>query len=85
MVTTPAFHFFDHQRAALRESSPRTEITWLVPDSRLEDEMVPGVAQTRRLDIDAEIVKYGAATQGGPRGDRALMARMMAVLSAQSR
>lgn len=57
------------------------EITWLVPDSELEGEIVPGVAPTRPLDIIAEIGRYGANTPGGPRTDRTLMDRVMARLA----
>ena len=59
------------------------EITWLVPDSQLENEIVPGVAPTRPLDIAAEIQRYGAHTPGGPRADKTLMDRVMARLTAQ--
>ncbi|QII07379.1 VOC family protein [Rhodococcoides fascians A25f] len=53
------------------------EVTWLVPDSLLETEVVPGVEFTRPLDIDAEIERYGADTPGGPRSDLELMERVM--------
>lgn len=57
------------------------EVTWLVPDSLLEEEIVPGVAPTRPLDIAAEVRRYGAYTPGGPRTDRTLMDRLMARLA----
>lgn len=57
------------------------EVTWLVPDSRIDEEIVPGVAPTRPLDLAAEIERYGADTPGGPRSDRELMARVMARLA----
>ncbi|MBA4024892.1 MAG: glyoxalase [Gordonia sp.] len=57
------------------------EVTWLVPDSLLEREIVPGVAPTRPLDIAAEVQRYGAYTSGGPRTDRTLMDRLMARLT----
>lgn len=57
------------------------EITWLVPDHLVEQEVVPGVPPTRPLDLDAEIARYGADTQGGPRTDRHLYARLMARLN----
>lgn len=53
------------------------EVTWLVPDELLGDEITPGVAPTRPLDLDAEIERYGAETSGGPRTDRALMAALL--------
>jgi catechol-2,3-dioxygenase len=58
------------------------EITWLVPDERVEDELVPGVAPTRPLDLDAEIARYGADTPGGPRTDHGLYERIAARLAA---
>lgn len=57
------------------------EVTWLVPDDLLENELVPGIEFTRPLDIAAEIERYGATTPGGPRSDRELMARVMARLA----
>ncbi|WP_194829993.1 VOC family protein [Nocardia sp. XZ_19_231] len=48
------------------------EVTWLVPDSRIAEEVVPGVEPTRPLDLDAEIARYGERTPGGPRTDRHL-------------
>ena len=58
------------------------EVTWLVPDHLVEDEVRPGVPPTRPLDLDAEIARYGADTPGGPRADRDLYARLMARLAA---
>ncbi|WP_280503222.1 VOC family protein [Nocardia farcinica] len=54
------------------------EITWLVPDHLVEAELVPPVAATRPLDLDAEIERYGPRTPGGPRTDRHLYARLAA-------
>jgi catechol-2,3-dioxygenase len=53
------------------------EVTWLVPDHLVETEVVPGVAPTRPLDLEAVIARYGADTPGGPRTDRALYERLM--------
>ncbi|MFD1246241.1 VOC family protein [Nocardioides ginsengisoli] len=53
------------------------EVTWLVPDARLREELTPGVAPTRPLDLDAEIARYGADTPGGPRADLALMVELL--------
>lgn len=57
------------------------EVTWLVPDGRLEAEVTPGVDFTRPLDIGAEIERYGADTPGGPRSDLELMERVMNTLA----
>ena len=54
------------------------EVTWLVPDHLVEQELVAGVPPTRPLDLDAEIERYGADTPGGPRTDRGLYARLLA-------
>ncbi|WP_353843775.1 hypothetical protein [Rhodococcus sp. (in: high G+C Gram-positive bacteria)] len=54
------------------------EVTWLIPDTELERVLVPGVAPTRPLDLDAEIRRYGKKTQGGSRSDVELMNRIMA-------
>ncbi|NLG48437.1 VOC family protein [Gordonia sp. (in: high G+C Gram-positive bacteria)] len=53
------------------------EVTWLVPDAQVADELVPGVPPTRPLDLEAEIAKYGANTPGGPRTDLSVYARLM--------
>lgn len=53
------------------------EVTWLVPDELVADELVPGVPPTRPLDLQSEIAKYGANTPGGPRADLSLYARLM--------
>ncbi len=45
------------------------EVTWLVPDAHVREELYPGVPPTRPLDLDAEIERYGADTPGGPRTD----------------
>ena len=45
------------------------EVTWLVPDAHVREELYPGVPPTRPLDLDAEIKRYGADTPGGPRTD----------------
>lgn len=54
------------------------EVTWLVPDELVPAELAPGGEATRPLDLDAEIARYGADTPGGPRTDRALIARILA-------
>ena len=54
------------------------EVTWLVPDDAVPDELVPPVAPTRPLDLDAEIARYGLHTPGGPRTDRNLYTRLAA-------
>jgi catechol-2,3-dioxygenase len=38
------------------------EVSWLVPADRLTDDIVGG---TGRLDLDAEIARYGGQTRGG--------------------
>lgn len=53
------------------------EVTWLVPDELVADELFPGVPPTRPLDLDAEIAKYGATTPGGPRTDLSIYATLM--------
>ncbi|GGL02716.1 VOC family protein [Nocardia jinanensis] len=53
------------------------EVTWLVPDHLVSEELGPGVPPTRPLDLDAEIARYGAHTPGGPRTDRHLYARLV--------
>ena len=53
------------------------EVTWLVPDEFVAEELVPGVPPTRPLDLAAEIAKYGADTPCGPRTDRAIYAQIL--------
>ncbi|CRK53566.1 Glyoxalase family protein [Rhodococcus sp. RD6.2] len=54
------------------------EVCWLVPDDRVEEELVPGMPPTRPLDIAAEIERYGADTLGGPRTDPSVWQRVFA-------
>ena len=54
------------------------EVCWLVPDDRVEEELVPGMPPTRPLDFAAEIERYGADTLGGPREDPAVWQRIFA-------
>lgn len=58
------------------------EVCWLVPDARIEEELVPGMPPTRPLDIAAEIARYGADTPSGPRTDHAVWARLFAAREA---
>jgi len=41
------------------------EIAWIIPASRLDDATRAAGGATGRLDIEAEIERYGAETQGG--------------------
>jgi catechol-2,3-dioxygenase len=41
------------------------EVCWLVPAALLSEDAVDQRAGTRRLDLDAEIARYGADTRGG--------------------
>lgn len=41
------------------------EVVWLVPADRVTDETLAARARISRLDLDAEIARYGATTQGG--------------------
>lgn len=41
------------------------EVSWLVPASRLDDEVMAARSTVRRLDLDAEIARYGADLPGG--------------------
>jgi catechol-2,3-dioxygenase len=41
------------------------EVSWIVPADRLTDDVLAGRATIRRLDLDAEIERYGARTVGG--------------------
>lgn len=54
------------------------EVCWLVPDADVAAELVPGMPPTRRLDIPAEIERYGADTLGGPRTDHAVWEQIFA-------
>ncbi|MFD4295150.1 VOC family protein [Rhodococcus sp. NPDC058532] len=54
------------------------EVCWLVPDDRVEEELVPGTPPTRPLDLGAEIERYGADTLSGPRTDPTVWERIFA-------
>lgn len=54
------------------------EVCWLVPDDRVEEELVPGMPPTRPLDLSAEIARYGADTPSGPRTDPTVWQRIFA-------
>jgi len=41
------------------------EVSWLVPAHLITDEVLAGRTSIRPLDIDREIARYGAETQGG--------------------
>lgn len=41
------------------------EVSWIVPASLLTDEMLNARKHVRRLDIEAEIARFGADTTGG--------------------
>ena len=41
------------------------EVCWLVPADRLSPEVIEAKATIRPLDLEAEIARYGAETQGG--------------------
>ena len=41
------------------------EVSWLVPAHLVTDQVLAGRTSIRPLDIDAEIARYGADTQGG--------------------
>ncbi len=41
------------------------EVCWLVPHDRLDSDVLAGRARIERLDLDAEIARYGADTRGG--------------------
>ena len=41
------------------------EVCWLVPADRIDDEMLSGRSRILPLDIDREIARFGAETQGG--------------------
>ena len=40
------------------------EVSWLVPADRIDDDVLAAKATTTRLDIDAEIARYGIDTRG---------------------
>src|SRR5207237_3362052 len=40
------------------------EVSWLVPAERLDDDVLSQKAVTKRLDLPAEIARYGADTSG---------------------
>ena len=40
------------------------EVSWLVPADRIDDGVLEAKATTKRLDLAAEIERYGAATHG---------------------
>lgn len=54
------------------------EVCWLVPDAAVTAELVPGMPPTRRLDLAAEIARYGADTPGGPRTDHSVWEQIFA-------
>ncbi|MFC9471671.1 VOC family protein [Nocardia sp. NPDC055002] len=60
------------------------EVCWLVPDEQVEDALAPGTSLTAPLDIDAQIRRYGATTEGGPRTDPQVWARVAARRAATS-
>ena len=60
------------------------EVCWLVPDEHVEAALAPGTSLTAPLDIDAQILRYGAATPGGPRTDPQVWARVAARCAATS-
>lgn len=41
------------------------EVCWLVPAEFIDDDLIESRTQLRRLDLDAEIARYGADTKGG--------------------
>ncbi len=41
------------------------EVSWLLPADLISDEIRAEGLQTRPLDLEAEIVRYGAQTRGG--------------------
>jgi len=41
------------------------EIAWIVPADLLDEQTIAGRLDTRPLDLDGEIARYGATTQGG--------------------
>ncbi|MFQ6396188.1 VOC family protein [Nocardia sp. KC 131] len=59
------------------------EVTWLVPDSAVEQELREMTAPSRPLDLAAQIARYGADTPGGPRTDFAIWQRFLAGQAAE--
>jgi catechol-2,3-dioxygenase len=41
------------------------EIAWIVPADQLDQAALDGRSSIQRLDLDAEIARYGADTRGG--------------------
>lgn len=41
------------------------EVSWLVPADRLDDDVLNARSSIRRLDLEAEIARYGGETLGG--------------------
>jgi catechol-2,3-dioxygenase len=41
------------------------EVSWLVPADMIDDDATSGRATLRRLDLEAEIARYGGGTRGG--------------------
>jgi catechol-2,3-dioxygenase len=41
------------------------EVCWLVPERFLDDDVVAAKSKLRPLDLQADIVRYGAETVGG--------------------
>ncbi|MFF3567475.1 VOC family protein [Nocardia jiangxiensis] len=54
------------------------EVTWLVPDSAVEQELRDMTAPSSPLDLAAQIARYGADTTGGPRTDFGIWQRYLA-------
>jgi catechol-2,3-dioxygenase len=54
------------------------EVTWLVPDSAVAQELREMTAPTRPLDLAAQIARYGADRPGGPRTDFGIWQRVRA-------
>lgn len=41
------------------------EVSWLLPGDLIDDEVIAGKATTRPLDLERELLRYGADTRGG--------------------
>jgi hypothetical protein len=41
------------------------EVSWLVPADRIDDDMLQARSRIEALDLDKEIARFGADTQGG--------------------